>query len=328
VIGVACSVLALVAAGCADGEPAAGPPTTASAGPASSTAPTTTVGPPPADAADAADAADTPWPPAAIVGDPAADEVAAALTAAERVIRDMASTDDEAARAGVTQQLLFREMAARPEIDDAVLAAVGDDVRPTVERVVTARRFVQQRSAADTTPTPPSPTLPAWRVVEPMPVDELRALYDEAETITGVPWYWLAAIHLQETRMGRVVGISADGAVGPMQFLPTTWAECCTGDPLATRDAIIGAGTYLVDSGAPGDMAAAVRQYNPNDSYVALVTAYAENLRDEPALLRGYHAWQVFAGTSAGTVRVPIGYAEPAAVDAAEYLAAHPDDRA
>lgn len=285
-------------------------------------APTTTVGTPPADAADA------PWPPAAILGGPPADEVAAALTAAERVIRDPASTDDEAARGGVTQQLLFREMASRPEIDDAVLAAVGDDVRPTVERVVTARRFVQQRAAADTTPTPPSPTLPAWRVVEPMPMDDLRALYDEAETITGVPWYWLAAIHLQETRMGRVVGTSADGAVGPMQFLPTTWAECCTGDPLVTRDAIIGAGTYLVDSGAPDDMAAAVRQYNPNDSYVALVTAFAENLRDEPALLRGYHAWQVFAGTSAGTVRVPIGYAEPAAVDAAEYLAAHPDDRA
>ncbi|MEX1107214.1 MAG: hypothetical protein WEB78_13525 [Ilumatobacteraceae bacterium] len=269
-----------------------------------------------------------PWPPARIAGDPAVDTVASALTTAERVIRDPTSTDNEIERAGVSQQLLFRELAARAEIDDAVLATVGGDVRPSVERVVTARRFVQQRSAADTTPTPLPTTLPAWTIVDPLPVAELRAMYDEAEAMTGVPWYWLAAIHLQETRMGRIEGTSTAGAVGPMQFLPTTWAECCSGDPLAARDAIIGAGTYLADSGAPLDMAAAVYQYNPNPSYVALVTAYAENMRDVPSLLRGYHAWQVFAGTSAGTVRVPIGYAEPTAVDAAEYLAAHPDDRA
>jgi membrane-bound lytic murein transglycosylase B len=266
------------------------------------------------------------WPPARIEGDLDAAALAEALTGAERTIRDPSSTDDEVARAGVVQQLLYRELAARTEIDDAVVAAVGDDVRPTVERVVGARRFGQQRAAARATPTPLSPTLPAWTVVDPMPVDELRALYDEAEAITGVPWYWLAAIHLQETRMGRVVGTSAHGAVGPMQFLPTTWAECCTGDPLVTRDAIIGAATYLVDSGAPDDMRAAVHQYNPNDSYVALVTAYAENLRDQPALLRGYHAWQVFTGSAAGTVRLPIGYSRSEPIDASVYLAANPDD--
>ena len=85
--------------------------------------------------------------------------------------------------------------------------------------------------------------------------------------------------------MGRIDGVSDAGAVGPMQFLPTTWAECCTGDPTVTRDAIIGAATYLAQSGAPGDMQAAVHQYNPNDSYVAIVTAYAETLRDQPLRL-------------------------------------------
>ena len=111
--------------------------------------------------------------------------------------------------------------------------------------------------------------------------------------------------------MGRIEGVSTAGAVGPMQFLPTTWASCCAGDPTVTRDAIVGAGTYLAQSGGPDDMAAAVYQYNPNDGYVAVVTAYAESLRDEPELYRGYHAFQVFFGTSAGTVRLPVGYRRP-----------------
>ncbi len=35
-----------------------------------------------------------------------------------------------------------------------------------------------------------------------------------------MPWYYLAAINLIETRMGRIDGLSTAGAQGPMQFLP------------------------------------------------------------------------------------------------------------
>lgn len=128
--------------------------------------------------------------------------------------------------------------------------------------------------------------------------------------------------------MGRIVGTSSAGAVGPMQFLPSTWASCCTGDPTVARDAIIGAATYLAQSGAPADMDAALHQYNPNDGYVAVVTAYAANLRDVPALYAGYHGFQVFTSSSAGTVRLPIGYSQTAPIDAAAYLAEHPADAA
>jgi hypothetical protein len=75
-------------------------------------------------------------------------------------------------------------------------------------------------------------------------------------------------------------------------------------------------------------MAAAVYQYNPNDGYVAVVTAYAESLRDEPELLTGFHAFQVFYGAEAGTVRLPIGFTTPVPIDAAEYLESNPDDAA
>ena len=174
----------------------------------------------------------------------------------------------------------------------------------------------------------PPTTLPAWRILEPLPPDKLLAYYREAESLTGVPWYWLAAINLQETRMGRIDGVSSAGAVGPMQFLPNTWASCCTGDPLDPREAIIGAATYLVDRGAPGDMRAALYGYNPSDAYVILVTAYAENLRDDERAYRGYHAWQVFFESAVGDVRLPVGYASAAEIDAATYLADHPEDAA
>jgi hypothetical protein len=245
--------------------------------------------------------------------------LAAFLTSAERAAA--AGNDSE----GVRQQLLYRYMSAHPELDAAVLAAVGDDVRPYVERIVVARQFGQAR-AADASPSPPGDTLPAWTVVEPLPQDELLGYYREAEAATGIAWYWLAAIHLQETRMGRIIGTSSAGAVGPMQFLPTTWERCCSGDPLIPREAIIGAATYLSQSGGPTDMPAALHEYNPNDSYVATVTAFAENMRDNPQLYATYRQWQVFYTSSAGTVRLPIGYKQAQPIDAAAYLAEHPGD--
>ncbi len=82
-------------------------------------------------------------------------------------------------------------------------------------------------------------------------------------------------------------------------------------------DAIIGAAIYLAQSGGPADMQAALHDYNPNDTYVATVTAFAENMRDNPQLYSAYHEWQVFYSSSAGTVRLPVGYDQPQPIDAA-----------
>lgn len=260
-------------------------------------------------------------------GDLEAETIAVRLSAAHATIVDATAARDLRERAGVEYQLALRQLADRPDLDEAVLAAVEPAARPAIEGVVRARQFLQERTASR--PAQPIPDeLPAWTIVEPEPVDILLAHYAEAEGLTGIAWYWLAAIHLQETRMGRIQGVSTAGAVGPMQFLPTTWVACCTGDPTVTRDAIIGAATYLAQSGGPDDMAAALYQYNPNDGYVAVVTAYATSLRDEPELYAGYHAFQVFFGTSVGTVRLPIGYSETAPIDAAGHLASNPQDAA
>lgn len=251
-----------------------------------------------------------------------AEQLAGALTEVERA----AAGGDGSV--GVRQQLLYRYLSGHAELDAAVLAAVGDDVRPFVERIVRARQLSQQRAAGNPNPTPPTDTLPTWTVVEPLPIGELLDHYQAGEAGTGVAWYWLAAIHLQETRIGRIIGTSSAGAVGPMQFLPRTWAACCSGDPTVARDAIVGAATYLAQSGGPSDMQSALHAYNPNDSYVATVTAFAENMRDNPKLFNAYRAWQVFYSSSAGTIRLPVGYTASRPIDAAAYLAGHPEDHA
>jgi membrane-bound lytic murein transglycosylase B len=257
-----------------------------------------------------------------------ASSIATEFENAFAVILDPTSPPPKVEAAGVQLQLVLRYLANHSDLDADVLAALGPVSAPSLRRIIAARQLGQAHAAADPTPTEPPTTLPAWTIAAPEDVVILRSFYDEAERLTGVPWYWLAAIHLQETRMGRIVGVSVAGAVGPMQFLPTTWADCCVGDPLSTHDAIIGAATYLSQSGAPGDMAAAVHQYNPNDRYVATVTAYAESMRDQPQLLAAFHGWQVFTSSSAGTVRLPVGYSADAPVDAAGYLAGHPEDAA
>ncbi len=293
------------------------PPAPDSAAPTTTPAPTTTDGGSPSPGLGE--------PGARLDEEVTAVEFAERLSASHATIIDTTASDDERAAAGVDYQLVLRHLADRSDLDEEVLGALDPTARPAIERIVRARQFLQQRSAS----RPPQPLpdeLPAWNVVEPEPIDTLLAHYAEAEQLTGIPWYWLAAIHLQETRMGRIHGVSSADAVGPMQFLPTTWATCCTGDPTETRDAIIGAATYLAQSGGPDDMAGALYEYNPNDGYVAVVTAYAESLRDEPELYPGYHAFQVFFGSSAGTVRLPVGYSQEAPIAALTYLASNPQD--
>jgi hypothetical protein len=46
---------------------------------------------------------------------------------------------------------------------------------------------------------------------------------------------------------------------------------------------------------------------------------------DERAYL-GYHGWQVFFGSSAGTVRLPAGYSSDVPVAADAHVREHPED--
>jgi membrane-bound lytic murein transglycosylase B len=205
---------------------------------------------------------------------------------------------------GRLQQVAYRALAAHPEGAGPALAAVPADLRPTAQANVTAG--VELRLL-----TPPRTELPPWRIVAPAPADELLADYRKAERETGVPWPYLAAIHLVETRFGRIRGPSTAGAQGPMQFLPSTWAQYgAGGDINDNADAIAGAARLLKHNGAPARMAGALFSYNRSPHYVTAVTAYAEQMRADERAFRGYYEWQVYYRLVTGDRLLPVGYGQ------------------
>src|SRR5674476_1328274 len=81
-----------------------------------------------------------------------------------------------------------------------------------------------------------------------------------------------------------------DRAVGPMQFIPSTWRVVgvdANGDgvknPQDMADAAAATAVYLCsgpgDLSRPADLHAAILRYNPSDSYVRMVTAIADAYR-------------------------------------------------
>ena len=112
-----------------------------------------------------------------------------------------------------------------------------------------------------------------------------------------MPWEYLAAIHLVETRMGRIRGDSSAGARGPMQFIPTTWDIYGEGGDIeSTRDSIHAAARLLRANGARTDMAAALFRYNNATRYVRAVTVYAQQMEADERTYLAYHGWQVYYG--------------------------------
>ncbi len=304
---------ASLAAACApDGADDAAP--TSSAAPTSTStteapAPTTTAAPTTTTTEPVDVFALRPPPPAA---DPAA--LAAQLTAAERTIRDPAADEPTVAAAALAQQVAYRALGVRPEWDAAVLADVPTELHPTVLRHLAARR--EFRAMHRTL----SPTLPAWRIVAPLPADELLALYDEAEAAFGIPWQYLAAINLVETGTGRIRGVSSAGAQGPMQFMPATWAAYgAGGDVNDHRDAIMGAARYLAANNGPADMDNALFRYNNSNRYVRGVHHYAALIDEHPRAFLGLYHWGVWYLTDQGDVYLPVGYEQLEPLPVAAY---------
>jgi membrane-bound lytic murein transglycosylase B len=243
----------------------------------------------------------TPRPePPPLASDPA--RLAAQIAVAERAIRDQNITGPELAWFGHLQQRAYRRIAAEPAWRSGVLAGLAPEL------VKTATANIDATAALRATVVPRTSLPTSWRIVEPAPAEELLGYYRDAEAEFGVEWAYLAAVHLVETRMGRIRGTSVAGAQGPMQFMPSTWAVYGEGDIYSNRDSIRAAARYLRANGAPRDMANALFRYNHSDLYVYAVTAYAEVMRAEPDAYRGYYHWQVYYLTTDGDVLLPVGY--------------------
>ncbi len=256
-----------------------------------------------------------------VVTDPPA--LARQITVAETAVRDPSTPPELVAAAGRTTQVAYLTLVDRPDWDAAVLADVPAPLRDTVRRNAAARR--EFRAMA----TRVSMTVPAWRIVEPLAVGQLREYYDEAQRRFGVPWSVLAAVHLVETRMGRIVGLSSAGAQGPMQFLPGTWARYgLGGDVWNTRDAILGAANYLAANGAADGTDArrdnALFRYNNDTRYVRGVRHYAALMQADERAFLGFHAWQVYYRTHLGEILLPTGYELTRSLPVEEWQATQP----
>jgi membrane-bound lytic murein transglycosylase B len=228
----------------------------------------------------------------------AADRLAAQLTTAETAIRNPATPAGKLPALGRTQQRAYRTLVRQPRLVSKVLAQLPPTLRRTVKANLLAGSELRKLNR-------PARRLPRWRIVTPAPAERLLAAYRTAEAKLAVPWEYLAAIHLVETRTGRIRGTSSAGAQGPMQFLPATWHRYGHGgDIQATGDAILAAARLLRANGAPTDMAAALYAYNPSRRYVRAVSAYASQLRTNQRAFLGYYHWQVFYGDTL----LPEGY--------------------
>jgi hypothetical protein len=234
----------------------------------------------------------------------ASDEAALAtqLAMVESSIRDPNVTGKELDWLGHLQQLDYSRLQDYPDWKGSVLGALPDKTRAAVSGSLDAGKQLRLLSG----PIPKS--LPDWKIVAPASIEDLVGYYKEAETQFGVPWYYLASIHLVETRMGRIRGLSSAGAQGPMQFIPSTWARYGTGDINSDHDSILAAARYLKAAGAPDDMPKALFAYNHAQAYVNALTLYAQVMKADPAAYRGYHGWQVYYPTVDGPVFLPVGW--------------------
>ncbi|HEY8107919.1 MAG TPA: NlpC/P60 family protein [Gaiellaceae bacterium] len=116
----------------------------------------------------------------------------------------------------------------------------------------------------------------------PMSFAALRGIWQAAGATYGIPWQVLGAINKVETNFGANLGPSSAGAIGWMQFMPSTWARWgidANGDGVADpdnpTDAIFSAARYLAGCGGQFDITRAVYCYNHSNAYVNEVLGLA-----------------------------------------------------
>jgi hypothetical protein len=138
-------------------------------------------------------------------------------------------------------------------------------------------------STVSFTPSSNTPAIPfTTSQTGPMSFAALRSIWQAAGSTYGIPWEVLAAINKVETNFGQNLGPSSAGAIGWMQFMPSTWARWGidangdgVADPNNPTDAIFSAARYLAACGGQLDITRAVYCYNHASWYVSEVMGLA-----------------------------------------------------
>jgi membrane-bound lytic murein transglycosylase B len=130
--------------------------------------------------------------------------------------------------------------------------------------------------------------LSALQVDGDRPPSFLIPIYMQAARKYHLPWQVLAAINSIESDYGRNLNTSSAGAVGWMQFEPSTWKQYGVAadghsipNPYDPRDAIFAAARYLQAAGGSDDIRRAVFAYNHADWYVDEVMQRAQTIAQQ-----------------------------------------------
>ena len=146
---------------------------------------------------------------------------------------------------------------------------------------------------------------PDWTIHKPTPARELLRYYKKAGRRFDIPWQALASLNFVESRFGRILGPSSAGAMGPMQFMPATWAAYGNGGDINDpHDSIMGAARYLAASGAAERMGDALFAYNRSTDYVKAIQVYAKQMTNHPYAFAAYYHWQVYVLTKDGDLQL------------------------
>jgi murein DD-endopeptidase MepM/ murein hydrolase activator NlpD len=173
----------------------------------------------------------------------------------------------------------------------ALLAGSASAASPPVLGFTVSSGAGTARVSLPTAATPNSPggiSIPVSFTTPPaspqqLALPALHGLWQQAGAAYGIPWNVLAAINKIESNFGQNMGPSSAGAIGWMQFMPSTWLRWGVdadgnglADPWNAADAVYAAARYLAASGGQTDISRAIFSYNHADWYVREVLDLAQ----------------------------------------------------
>jgi membrane-bound lytic murein transglycosylase B len=209
------------------------------------------------------------------------DERAASAQAQQTGSR---SNEADAAAARLSRALgavREQELAAQAALDRARAELATLDAQARARQAARAAAALLDQAQTDAAAARLSNAGPVGALGIPLAYEQ--AYRQAATTCSGMDWTLLAGVGQVESGHGRNNGPSSAGAIGPMQFMPATFAAYAVDgdgdgvtDAWSPQDAIFTAARYLCEGGAGHGAAGvhkAVFRYNHAEWYVDLVLA-------------------------------------------------------
>src|ERR1043166_2180508 len=182
----------------------------------------------------------------------------------------------------------MKRVAAALALSLVLAGSAGADIFKVVPTTMTPASAPVALPSAAAPNAPGSISVPQnWlarpSLVQQLDYGQLLGLWQRAGAAYGINWQVLAAINKVESNFGRNMGPSSAGAIGWMQFMPSTWERWGVdangdgiADPWNAQDAIAAAARYLAASGGQTDVSRSIYSYNHAQWYVDEVLQLAE----------------------------------------------------